>query len=356
MRTVLTRTGRPIDFFEVANRLVMKEPPFGRISVEGLPNLIKGLHRDLVVNHAVRVQLPNLHEAEFVGIFSDYGGDDRASRYQTYSFLIAALDGAHFVLDELQVLRGTHGLTAPPREMAFKNLNYGPLFRALPSWLNAVDKLPALLFTLLVDKRSHSVITADSRSALKAFMASARATGLVPPRTPEMTERAFRIASCVAYFTSLLCRESQTVIWLSDRDGSAANPTLTESLKRATMSLAAKVRPDLKVTFAFGTETELPRHGANYRELLSIPDLAAGALAQGVSRAVPRAPGQRPQTDYSPSKLSTILRWMAIQRIGLKKTFFRCQPEGSGFRGAFGILEFDEIPDELTFVPIAYDK
>jgi len=47
---------------------------------------------------------------------------------------------------------------------------------------------------------------------------------------------------------------------------------------------------------------------------------------------------------------------MAIQRIGLKKTFFRCQPEGSGFRGAFGILEFDEIPDELTFVPIAYDK
>ena len=357
MRRHLISKFPSVDLFDIANRLVLKTPPFNQISVEGAPNLIKGLHRDLLVNHGKRVQLPNLHDANFVGVFSDYGGDDQDNRYHTYSFLFVALDGAHLVLQEFEALRGTHGLTAPRREMAFKNLGYGPLLRALPEWLGAVDSLPGLLFTLLVDKRSHSVITANRASAVDEFMKSVRTAGLQPPRTRKMTERVFRIASCVAYWTSLLCREGQTLIWLTDRDAAVANANLSDSLKKATMSLAAKIRPDLKVTFAIGTETEIPEHGATYREFLSIPDLAAGALAHGMTIAVPTVPGQQvDDTEVSPSKLNTILGWMAIQGLGLKKALFRCQPVGTGFQGAFGTVDLKKIPDDITFVPIVYKR
>lgn len=55
------------------------------------------------------------------------------------------------------MLRTTHGLLKPRREMAYKNLGYGPLARALADWLNKGDELRGLLFTLLVDKSAHSV-------------------------------------------------------------------------------------------------------------------------------------------------------------------------------------------------------
>lgn len=352
MRTVLTRSGGQIDLIRLANRLVLKTPPTAEISLARAPNLIKSLHLNLQENLGSIVQLPDLRDAEFVGIFSDYGGDEPDSGYLTYSFLITALDGVDSTLARLEEVRSKHGLLSPRREMAFKNLEYGPLMRALPDWMSRGDELRGLLFTLLVDKRSKSVITQDSKEAIEAMIAEATTAGVPVPQKRDTFERYYRIASCVAYWTSLLCREGQQVIWISDNDSSAANPKLMVSLRERVMSLAADLRPGLKVTFSYGAESDVPPTADGFRELLSFPDLAAGALAHGMSRAILRgAPGPGEHLPKRP-KAREILRWLAWQRIGLKKSIFLCQPEGRGLIGAFGSLEVDDIPDDVQFVPI----
>lgn len=116
------------------------------------------------------------------------------------------------------------------------------------------------------------------------------------------------------------------------------------------MSLAADLRPDLKVKFSFGTEANVPDW--DHQEFLSFPDLAAGALAHGFSKAVPVGTPIPPGTPPTRPKAAEILRWMAWQRIGLKKALFWCRPEGPGLRGRFGSLTTDAVPDEMQFVPI----
>lgn len=349
MRTFLTRPHLyllppPIDEIALANALVLKDPPLDLIGRENMPNFIRCLHHDLRQNLGSKVLLPNLHLSQFVGIFSDYGGDEPDSDYHTYSFLFISLDSATACHKLIQEIRAQHKLLLPYREMAFKNLSYGQLERALPQWLDAIDHVPGLLFSLMVDKRAKSVVTRNTDEDLRALANDMQAKNRGVWRKKHLAERFMRIAHCVAYWCSLLCRQDQQVIWISDND-SVIEHSLIEPMKQVVMSAAAEYRPDLHLTLSLGRESQVPVDFAGLREFLSYPDLSAGALANALTSAIARKVNTK-------LKAVPIVRWHAWQRIGLKKALFLCSPEGTKISGAFGTMEHDVIPDDVRFIPV----
>lgn len=339
----------PGDPIAVANALVLKQPPFDRISRTNMPNFIKVLHGQLEELNGHTVMLPNLHPSNFVGIFSDYGGDEKDSAYFTYSFLFIALDAALSldITGTLDRIRARHGLDTPRKEVSFKDLRYGQLDRAVPEWLDAVNGIPGMLFTLVVDKTARSIVTRNSDEALDTLVGEMIAHDIDAWRKRKTAERSLRIGHCVAYWCSLLCREDQQVIWITDRDSVAENASATDSMKRLVPSALAQYRNDLRVTFAFGADHELPPQFRNMKDFTSYADLVAGSVANGFTAAIPRS------TDTK-SKIVHILRWLAWQHIGLKKVTILIRPEGNGLWGGIPRLDHDEVPDHVEFLPVTY--
>jgi hypothetical protein len=241
----------PADPIALANALVLKKPPLDAIGREDMPNFIKCLHGELERLVGNTVQLPNLHQSKAVGIFSDYGGDEPDSAYLTYSFLFLSIDLAIAlnVLGDIHRIRAQHGLLSPPREMAFKHLGYGPLARALPQWLDAIDGIPGMLFTLVVDKKARSVVTRNSDKDLQTLVDGMKALGVGASFTKGMGERFLRITHCVAYWCSLLCNGDQRILWITDNDHITSTESTVSGLRQVLLGAAARYRQDLHLKF-----------------------------------------------------------------------------------------------------------
>ena len=71
-----------------------------------------------------------------VGIFSDYGGEDRASNYLTYSFLMCAWGSLATFWKEMTKHREISGLGT--KEIEFKDFGMGLMRKALPGYLEHI--------------------------------------------------------------------------------------------------------------------------------------------------------------------------------------------------------------------------
>jgi hypothetical protein len=143
--------------FELANKYTLKHPhlpllddsekynPFVKNPDEKLTNLHK-IYRTLV--------LPNFHQAETIAVFSDYGGEHKGCKYYTYSFLFCTFEFLNMYNDKIKEIRMKYKILDPYKEIAFKDLSYGPLKGSLPEILNCANHLiNGLLVTVVVDKR-----------------------------------------------------------------------------------------------------------------------------------------------------------------------------------------------------------
>ena len=98
-----------------------------------------------------------------VGIFSDYGGEDKSSNYLTYSFLMCAWGSLDMFRGKMKQLRADCGLG--DKEIEFKDFGMGVVRKALPLYLDLLNGyVPGLLFTVLVEKRVLSVFGPQDRS------------------------------------------------------------------------------------------------------------------------------------------------------------------------------------------------
>lgn len=178
---------------------------------EGFVPVLKAELRDQYPAHVVSIEdhlrmkdesgqllLPELGTDgnETIGIFSDFSGDHPGARHHAYSFLVCGWNHSFAFQDEMARIRRHHGVGS--KEIAYKSLKHGPTARALADYLRALDFLPGLLYTLVIEREVGSVF-GPATKATSEWMTDA---ATFPGKREEASSGACRIASEARSFES----------------------------------------------------------------------------------------------------------------------------------------------------------
>ncbi len=279
-----------------------------------------------------------------IGVFTYYSGEG-PGRYNVYSLLICGMNMSSGFHDRVAQVRSDHSLG--DKEISFKDLNMGQIRRALPSFLEAADHLPGLLYTVAVEKGIRSVFGSEPDTPREiAKLLEEVGLGRRPSKT---AEKQMRVVHLIAYFVALLGADKQNVFWMTDHDEISPTPEQHQLLMEVCFGrvLPLYQRPGTE----FGTVGgALPfnERSVEMNDRLSLPDLVAGCLGDYLTKRDTLGP----ENILIKEAAGDVLLWLTKPGIGLKKicTFLRpglnCQIER-------GSLSFSPTtPQQLTFIPI----
>ena len=266
------------------------------------------------------IGLPNLRSPKQVFLFSDYGGFHDEAGQEVYSILL--VDEPSVAAFRLRSRAIRQELNLASSVVAFKRLREGKIARTAERFLAAADQLNGLLFSVGIDK-SIKYMTPDALGGLPARFSHWQ-TGAF--------ERMLRIANVATMLLSCLLQDGQDVVWISDEDQIMPSDRHGQDTVAAMMELAKRYFPIL-----LGNLTAMPvsKVTASDRllceDLLSIPDLAAGALCEFTTGNLPNestmstrmvVPANRQPRDRS----RPILDWYNDENQGLKRLFLELGP------------------------------
>ncbi len=210
---------------------------------------------------------------------SDFSGEHKGARFNTYSFLIMAYNKTGPFQVKIEELRRKHSLSEPYSEFAFKDLTYGPRRRALSEFLQLVDNLVhGAVVTVAIDKQIGTVF-GNSKPETHAFLEKQLEDAGLGKWKGETSEKVLRVCHAIALFTALTTHENQRLLWYCDNDsinedGQERRFTDTQNLFARTLGLYCRHKFDL---VGFGKSFADKSH---LDDLLSIPDFAAGIVAR----------------------------------------------------------------------------
>jgi hypothetical protein len=279
-----------------------------------------------------------------VGIFSDYGGES-TGRYLTYSFLVCAFGSLGPFKQRMAELRKKAGVGR--KEIAFKDLGMGQLQRMLPHYLRLVDQyVSGLVFTLVVEKSIPSLFGPPGPETLREEVTALEGVGYSKV-VPKVAEKLFRVVHTTAFLLALLGHQGQKIFWMTDNDAIAETPEKHELL----LAVLYRVLP-LYTNKAFGllggARPFQPRE-FEYLDLLSVADIAAGAVAQCLS-SIDAVGHDKAQIKDSAEH---VLRWLCHNSVTLKKFCMTVKRDANGDIG-YGPVNFEArtpTADEI-FVPM----
>jgi hypothetical protein len=343
-------TKRLIDF---ANRLALKRPDLSilrshpreeySVLTESLEYLLK--ERDT----QRKLILPDLcaFRNSAIGIFSDYSGEG-SGNYYTYSVLVCGYGFIGPFNERMKVVREKYQLG--DKEIAFKDFGMGRLRASIPDFLVAADTLPGFLCTVAVDKRISTLFGPLDRSTPKRLALLLEENGL-GGRKPREVEKLLRIVHITAFLTALLAADRQKIFWMSDNDSICANPEQHRSmLALFERVLSIYARPGVSFPVLGGALPFQPR-SVEMNDLLSLPDVVAGSIAQYLSKS----DTERKEEIVVKEGAETVLCFLAGDGVGLKKATFIIRLNAGGFieRGAVEFSLVDPTANAM-FIPI-YD-
>jgi hypothetical protein len=279
-------------------------------------------------------------------VFSDYGGESSNSRYLTYSFLFLAYDDMAFWFEESNRLRSRYKLDDPQKEIAFKDLNYGPISRCLSDWLKLADFVRGLLFTLVVDKKVVSATGRQDKAVMKELSLTLSELGFGAWKPP-IAEKMIRVLHIICYWLAVLSSGGQKILWMTDDDAIMANEDKSESLGRLLANVLAIYTENKYKVLGYAKPYHDADEKTNLNDLLSIPDLAAGATE---SLFTVKSLRSDPQVKDG---TNTILEWLAYQGLGLKKQTMLFEVKDD-WQLHTAMLEFDVIDErrDIEYIPV----
>jgi hypothetical protein len=334
-----------------ANKLVKKnvQLPFLRRPASGdqFSTLIESVDHLLTESHRKReLLLPELtaFNNKSVGVFSDYSGEG-SGRYNVYSILVCGMNMTSGFHDAVTKVRSEHALG--DKEISFKDLNMGQIRRALPSFLEAADQLPGLLYTVAIEKGIRSVFGSEPDTPKKIVkLLDEAGLGKRPPKT---AEKLMRIAHLVAYFIALLATDKQNVFWMTDHDEISPNLEQHQLLMELCFGrvLPLYLRPGT-LFGNMGGAIPFEERSVEMNDRLSLPDLVAGVLGDYLTKR----DLQGPEDIMIKESAGDVFLWLTKPGIGLKKicTFLRPGKNGEVERGSLSFSPTN--PQAVTFIPI----
>jgi hypothetical protein len=323
---------------EYANRLIRVDPPIPLLGATGdFPFIARALEQHFIrLKKTNELRLPDLSLGnETVAVFSDYGGEHPESKCRTYSFLLVSYNSLRYFEEAMAEIRVKNGLNEPYKEIAFKDLSYGPLRRSLDDYLRILNNLvPGFLVTVIIDKDIANIFTTgtDGVSPVEAL----RDAGL-GDWPPKEAERLLRIVHAISYLVSVLAKGGQKLLWITDNDSIVGN----ESRKIATGVLLRRLLDHYSNNKYPTVGMATPFADASYLDdLLSATDLISGAVEHYFSR-VDGTAAQAVRDD-----VNKILVWMAYEGVSLRRDVVRIRKAKPGDVNALEVATVSFMPTE----------
>lgn len=213
-----------------------------------------------------------------VVVFSDYGPED--TPFQTFGFYVTDLHISGDLAGILRAIKEKHG--AAGRSIDFKGRKDKPKRRAFREWIKAVRGWPGLLYVVAIDRglMNHPKV----REEMARQNAGFRTAGLPDLRT------CFRMFGALMFLPTLspYLKGKHKIGWVTDRDTIIDTPSRQDTLVRTfgyyAEQLLNKTLDDIRVvTLGVDDSPRSQEHEAHARELLSVADVAASALAASLS-------------------------------------------------------------------------
>lgn len=282
-----------------------------------------------------------------VFVASDYGGESK-SMFRTYSFVFAAYKGLAGFFKQCSGVRQEYGLNKPFKEIAFKDLEYGPLKAALPRLLEAFEYIPGLLLTIIVDKDVQSVI-GQNNNVTKKELSSLLADLGYGTWKRDVAEKLLRIVHPIGYFAALLTGGGMNVCWMTDHDAIAANDKQTDGLRKYFGETLGRYVSEPYRTIAFAKPFADENAKFNFDDVLAVADLASGSMASLFTAE---------HVDPCPTikvEANEVLLWLCKQGLGLKRMTLRIADDDSG---ELKIAKVELVPKEqsgqIELVPLFF--
>lgn len=289
---------------------IRKRAPFdlSALTGEDVPHFARAIEVAL----AQLKELPDFSADRSIAVMSDFGGEHHGAQFNTYSFLILALNKVGPFKKQTEDLRRRHKILEPFSEFKFNKLTSGPRSRALPEFLRLVDGLiHGAIVTIAIDKKIDSVFGGLRKEIFPAMEEQLFAMGLGRWRGTT-AEKVLRVCHVVAIFVALLTKAGQHVFWYCDSD--AINETARErgfpQMQKIFLHALAMYSKHQLGTMGFGKSFE---HKSYLDDLLSVTDFAAGIVQDLLT-----AEETRKDIDGGNEKI-LLLNWLAAKSEFLSK-------------------------------------
>ena len=279
-----------------------------------------------LLSHAISrlKELPDFSNDSKIAVMSDFGGEHKGARFNTYSILLMAYNKVGPFDTKVRELREKYGLLDPYSEFVFKDLAFGPRSRALAEFLHLIDDyIHGVVVTIAIDKRIRTVFGTSEKKA-HVFIEKQLASMDLGHWKGSTAEKMLRVCHAIAVFAALTTQEKQRLLWYCDddainEDGRDRSFEHTRNIFVRVLSMYCQHELDI---VGFGKSFAGKSH---LDDLLSIPDLAAGVvqdLLQAHDTGSDAVPGC--------TEKEALIRWLASQGRFLSKITIRISKLRSG--------------------------
>jgi hypothetical protein len=211
--------------------------------------------------------------SESVVVFSDYSLNSKS--YEVYAYFLTDYSNLGLLISMLKQVKKKHKIVE--REIKYERRNDGMKKKAFPDWISVVRNYPGLIHILVYDKRIDELLyfkeaTLKLKKALKAL-------GLKD--SSDLYKRMIRAISFFVVLAPYL-RSKHRLLWIGDEDDMLDTEARRELLSNALGFLADESFGVPLAAFGIGTkvvEPEGSKINKDFKEVLSIPDMAAGSFA-----------------------------------------------------------------------------
>ncbi len=268
---------------------------------------------------------PDLRSARTLFLGSDYSGESPDSPYIVFSFLLTSLESlAKWEPKRLHV-RLTH--LSDSRRISFKRLADGQRRRALRPFLKAANDLSGLSFSVAVSKQCDTLFAASPPLNLNNpdFAAYRK-------WKPAVLDKTFFILHMLGVLLGGLAAPAQDVIWITDEDSIAANDQRVRELTQLFAWISSQYL-DFDLGHCRCGTSRCDDGSRQIEDLLAIPDLIAGALAEQMALRNEDQEGMSKifwmhRGDFS-NKTKDITWWYSESHSSLKRILCIIDPSAS---------------------------
>ncbi|MGK5035366.1 hypothetical protein [Janthinobacterium sp. LB3P118] len=257
-------------------------------------------------------ELPDFSQDSKVAIFSDFGGENNEADFNTYSFLIMAYNKVGPFQDAVHAMRERHGIKDHYSEFRYKRLDNGARFRALPQYLEIIDRyIHGAVITVAVDK-SIKTLFGPTKGKAHAHITKILAEKGLGAWDGATAEKLMRICHAAAAFTSVTTHPNQRLLWYCDNDAINAqgNSRGFKDTQGVFLNVLDMYCPHGFEILGFAKSFTDKSH---LDDLLSVADFAAGVVQDLLK-------SHKTGIDFIPDAGKTeVIKWIARESPWLSK-------------------------------------
>ena len=243
----------------------------------------------------------------------DFAGAHSEAHYEAFAFLLGAIAQTGPWMQAREEVR--YRLLNGRGEMSYKGLNDARRQRALAPFLLAANLFPGNLVVVMVSKKLKRVFDNPGDQVLVPELVVA-----VRNWNAKSFHRLLLVATIGALLTSGLAASSQDILWVTDQDEIAPNPTKHNHAGHVIHHCLERYAPDLRGLLTFAT-TEANGDHFLMRDAVAITDSAAGCLVDAFGapkRGSERGLWVSPASSLT-RKAQVILDWFAQRDHTLRR-------------------------------------